>query len=86
MKEHVTENVMLELDMSTADYEEKAVRTVIGMSMTGMPIVTNIVVAKTMWDVGDESTRAMIYDCFLFYFEGVKGPAYVAEVLDKRFV
>ena len=86
MKEHVTEDLMLELDMSTADFEEKAVRTVIGMSLCCMPIVINIAVAKTMWDVGHDSTRAMIYDCFLFYFEGVKGPAFVAEVLDKRFV
>ena len=86
MKEHTVKDDLLELDMSTSDYEEKAVRLVTAMSMTGMPIVINVVVAKTMWDVGDEATRQMIHDCFLYYFDGVKGAQFVSEVLDKRHV
>ena len=61
-------------------------RLVTAVSMTGMPIVINVVVAKTMWDVGDEATRQMIHDCFLYYFDGVKGAQFVSEVLDKRHV
>ena len=40
--------------------------------------------AKMMRDVGDEATRQMIHDCFLYYFDGVKGAQFVSEVLDKR--